>query len=138
MAECRRVRDELRSNRSKRLGICDIRLYDFASARCPDLPFASVVHHGQNRPPGGQKIVRDAAANIDRYPVIAYIVFSLRESPGYSCVFPARKRTCRAVRAEQRNTHHFAGAFLDRLRPGISVEVCLGEARGNQVDLDPG
>jgi anaerobic selenocysteine-containing dehydrogenase len=30
------------------------------------------------------------------------------------------------------------GAFLDRLRPGISVEVCPGEAWGNQVDLDPG
>jgi hypothetical protein len=56
MAECRRVRDELRSNRSKRLGICDIRLYDFASARCPDLPFASVVHHGQTDRPAARRL----------------------------------------------------------------------------------
>ena len=59
-------------------------------------------------------------------------------SPRDRCVFPARERTCRAVRAEQRNAHHLAGALLDRLRPLISVEVCLGEAWGNQVDLDPG
>src|SRR5580704_3843795 len=37
-------------------------------------------------------------------------------SPRDRCVFPARERTRRAVRAEQRNAHHLAGAVLDRLR----------------------
>ena len=59
--------------------------------------------------------------------------FFVREtpSPRDRYVFPAGERTCRAVRAEQRNAHYLAGALLDRLRPGISVEVCLGEAWGN-------
>src|SRR5271163_1287003 len=33
-------------------------------------------------------------------------------SPRDRCVFPARERACRAVRAEQRNAHHFARAIL--------------------------
>jgi hypothetical protein len=49
-----------------------------------------------------------------------------------------RERTCRAVRAEQRDTHRLAGALLDSLRASIVVEVRLGEARGDGVDLDPG
>jgi hypothetical protein len=49
-----------------------------------------------------------------------------------------RERTCRAVRAEQRNANRFAGAFLDSLRAGIVVGVRLGEARRDGVDLDPG
>ncbi len=49
-------------------------------------------------------------------------------SPRNCCILPARERTCRAARAEQRNTHHLARALLERLRPLIAVEVCLGEA----------
>jgi hypothetical protein len=48
-----------------------------------------------------------------------------------------RERTRRAVRAEQRNAHRLVGALLDSLRARIVVEACLGEARGDGVDLDP-
>ena len=65
--------------RSQRSGIGDIRLYDFATTLCPDIPFANVAHHGPDRPPGGQKIIRDAAANIARYPSnCVHCFFSLR------------------------------------------------------------
>ena len=37
-----------------------------------------------------------------------------------------------------KDAHDLAGALFERLRPLISVEICLGEAWGNQVDLDPG
>jgi hypothetical protein len=43
-----------------------IRLYDFATALCPDIPFADIAHHGPNRLPRGQKVIGDAAANIAR------------------------------------------------------------------------
>jgi hypothetical protein len=47
-----------------------------------------------------------------------------------------RERICQAVRAEQRNAHRLAGALLDSLRTLIVVEVRLGEARGDGVDLE--
>jgi hypothetical protein len=65
--------------RSKRRGIGDIRLHDFATALCPEIPFADVAHHGPNRLPGGQKVMRDAAADIARNPSnCVHFVFSLR------------------------------------------------------------
>src|ERR1700739_4397733 len=88
--------------------------------------------------PAARRLFATLPPTLPVIPVIAYIVFSLCESPRYRHVFPARERPCRAVRAEQRNTHHFAGALLERLRPLITVEVCPGEAWRNQVDLDPG
>src|ERR1700719_1502768 len=58
-------------------------------------------------------------------------------SPRDRAVFPARERTCRAVAAEQCNAHRLAGALFDRLRTRITVEVRLGEARGDGVHLNP-
>jgi hypothetical protein len=55
------------------------------------------------------------------------------ESPWDRFAFPARERSCRAVRAEQCNTHRLARALLNGFCACISVEVRLGEARGNGV-----
>ena len=39
----------------------------------------AIAHHGPDRPPGGPKTIRDAAANIARYPSnCVHCVFSLR------------------------------------------------------------
>jgi hypothetical protein len=59
-------------------------------------------------------------------------------SPRYRQVFQPRERTRGAVRGEQRNAHHRAGAFPDRLPARISVEIRLRAGRENQVYLDPG
>src|SRR3984893_9446471 len=88
--------------------------------------------------PAARRLFATLPPTLPVIPVIAYIVFSLCESPRYRHVFSARDRPCRAVRAEQRNTHHLAGAHLERLRPLLPVEVCPGEAWRNQVNLDPG
>ena len=68
------------------------------------------------------------------FPTPLHEQFSPRERSEF-CV---RECTCRAVRAEQRNANRLAGAFLDSLRARIVVEVRLGEARRDGVDLDPG
>ncbi len=52
-------------------------------------------------------------------------------SPWDGFVFPARERTGRTIRAEQRNPHNLARAIFDRGRALISVEVRLREARGH-------
>src|SRR5579862_1398392 len=88
--------------------------------------------------PAARRLFATLPPTLPVIPVIAYIVFSLCESPRYRHVFPARERPCRAIRAEQRNTHHLAAALLKRLRPLIAVEVCPGEAWRNQVNLNPG
>ena len=59
-------------------------------------------------------------------------------SPRECSEFCVRECTCRAVRAEQRNANRLAGAFLDSLRARIVVEVRLGEAWRDGVDVDPG
>ncbi len=70
-------------------------------------------------------------------PIIRAIAEYLLESdipttsPWDGFVFPARERTSRTIRAEQRNAHHLARAIFDRGRALISVEVRLSEARGH-------
>ena len=70
-------------------------------------------------------------------PIIRAIAEYLPESdipttsPWDGFVSPARERTSRTIRAEQRNAHHLARAIFDRGRALISVEVRLSEARGH-------
>jgi hypothetical protein len=52
-------------------------------------------------------------------------------SPWNGFVFPARERTSRTIRAEQRNAHDLARAIFDRGRALISVEIRLSEPRGH-------
>ena len=59
-------------------------------------------------------------------------VRSSTASPREPSELRVRERTCRAVRAEQREAHRLAGALLDSLRALIVVEVRLGEAWGDR------
>ena|ERR1035438_86163 len=70
-------------------------------------------------------------------PIIRAIAEYLPESdipttsPWDGFVLPARERTSRTIRTEQRNAHHLARAIFDRGRALVSVEVRLSEARGH-------
>src|ERR1035437_9044890 len=64
-------------------------------------------------------------------PIIRAIAEYLPESdipttsPWDGFVLPARERTSRTIRTEQRNAHHLARAIFDRGRALVSVEVRL-------------
>src|SRR5260370_1335284 len=60
----------------------DVRYRHFATALCPGISFAAVAHHGPNRPPSGQKVMPDAAANIasdSSYGKHSFLVRSTRK-----------------------------------------------------------
>src|SRR5579862_6531274 len=87
------------------------------SAQTFALPMSRVTARTDR--PAARRLLATLPPTLPVIPVIEYIVFSLCESPRYRHVFPARERTCRAVRAEQRNTHHLAGALLERDRKSV-------------------
>jgi hypothetical protein len=92
-----------------------------------------------------RKLVQDCSHRLRRRPAYALRTCSGLEleeklrskpappsrSPRYRHVFPTRECACRAIRTEQRNAHHFAGAILDRLSARISIEIRLSECRGD-------
>ena len=57
--------------------------------------------------------------------------------PGDSRILPASEGASGTVQFEQGDPHYLARAVLERLQPGIAVEIGFREAWGYEVHPDP-
>src|ERR1017187_5250188 len=97
------------------------------SMRVSQYRSGEISHKRTSGPPGstsGLPIIRAIAEYLPESDIPT-------TSPWDGFVLPARERTSRTIRTEQRNAHHLARAIFDRGRALVSVEVRLSEARGH-------